>query len=345
MPLPLILGIAAGVTGAAGVGGSIYGGVKTKKAYDVMKITSEQHKANVAKFEEDNKKASKIMDKLGTQELEILKSFERFSDMLERIQNRPQFKEININGVVLPAYNPQELKKVSVGAGVLLGGLSGAALGTAGGIAAAGATTAVVMAFGTSSTGTAIATLSGVAATKATLAALGGGAIAVGGGGVALGTTMLGVSTLGVGLLVGGVIFGITGAKLSTKVDEARVQMLEAKKKIDAICEHLKYLSYAAKDYIETLDGINDIYKRHLYSLIHMVSDLEKTDWLTYSDEEKKLVENTGLLVGLLYSMCKVQLVIKADTPNGINKVNMLDIRKAKNEATVVLHDCHINAE
>lgn len=56
----------------------------------------------------------------------------------------------------------------------MVGGLGGALLGTAGGFAASGATTAAVMALGTASTGTAISTLSGAAATNATLAALGG---------------------------------------------------------------------------------------------------------------------------------------------------------------------------
>lgn len=46
--------------------------------------------------------------------------------------------------------------------------------------------------FGTASTGTAIATLSGAAATNATLAALGGGALYAGGGGMAAGSTLLG---------------------------------------------------------------------------------------------------------------------------------------------------------
>ena len=106
--------------------------------------------------------------------MEILSSFEKFSDMIEKIQNRPDFKECQIGDVSLPQYNAEELKQVSIGAGVLLGGLGGAAVGTAGGFAAAGATTAAVMALGTASTGTAIASLTGVAATNATLAALGG---------------------------------------------------------------------------------------------------------------------------------------------------------------------------
>ena len=112
------------------------------------------------------------MDRLGKLELEILQSFQKFSDIFERIQNKPEFRAFKHGDVTIPTYSPEDLKKVSVGAGVLLGGLSGAALGTAGGFAAAGATTAAVMALGTASTGTAIASLSGAAATNATLAAL-----------------------------------------------------------------------------------------------------------------------------------------------------------------------------
>lgn len=69
---------------------------------------------------------------------------------------------------------------------------------TAGAVTAAG-TTAAVAAFGSASTGTAIASLSGAAATKATLAWLGGGALVAGGGGVAMGVIVLtaGAGTVG----------------------------------------------------------------------------------------------------------------------------------------------------
>ena len=66
----------------------------------------------------------------------------------------------------------------------------GAGSSIAGG-AAVLTTMALVSAFGTASTGTAIATLSGAAATNATLAALGGGAISAGGGGMAVGAMVL----------------------------------------------------------------------------------------------------------------------------------------------------------
>lgn len=173
MPLPLLLGGAAAIAGAVGIGSAVHGGVKMKEANDTMKLAENKHKEAIARFEAQNKKTTTDMDRLGKMELEILDSFQRFSNIFEQIHNRPEFKSYNKEDVSIPAYNAEELKQVSVGAGVLLGGLGGAAVGTAGGFAAAGATTAAVMALGTASTGTAIASLSGVAATNATLAALG----------------------------------------------------------------------------------------------------------------------------------------------------------------------------
>ena len=57
---------------------------------------------------------------------------------------------------------------------------------------AGAATTSLVAAFGTCSTGAAISSLSGAAATNATLACLGGGAVSAGGGGMAVGAAVLG---------------------------------------------------------------------------------------------------------------------------------------------------------
>jgi len=68
-----------------------------------------------------------------------------------------------------------------------IAGATGSALGA---LAGAG-TLAAISAWGTASTGTAIASLSGAAATNASLAFLGGGSIAAGGGGVALGSAIL----------------------------------------------------------------------------------------------------------------------------------------------------------
>ncbi|WP_207346048.1 hypothetical protein [Arthrobacter sp. E3] len=77
----------------------------------------------------------------------------------------------------------------------------------------------VATTFGTASTGTAISTLSGAAATNATLAWLGGGALAAGGGGTAAGTALL--------AMAGPIGWTIVGATLLTSI------VLFAKKKFE----------------------------------------------------------------------------------------------------------------
>lgn len=326
MPLPFILGAAAAIAGVTGVGNAIHGGVKMKKANDTMKLANERHKNNTAKFERENKITTAKMDDLGKTELEILDSFKKFSDIFERIQNKPEFKPYNKENVEIPVYNGEKLKQVAVGAGVLLGGLGGAAVGTAGGFAAAGATTAAVMTLGTASTGTAIASLSGAAAVNATLAALGGGSLAAGGGGMALGTAILGAATLGAGILVGGIIFNLTGNKLSDKAEEAFVQMQKAEIEIDKICNFFEKLNIAADSYKSALTRVNRIYKRYIEKLGDLVILSKKTDWNDFTSVEKEMTENTVLLVGLLYDMCKVNLVCKTESKTETNVVNEKEV-------------------
>lgn len=337
MPLPFILGAAAAIAAAGGVGSGIHGAKKMKDANDTIKSADSRHRANIKRFDETSEATNKAMDELGALELDILKSFQEFSDTIEKIQNRPQFKEYTKDGVKLPKYDKEALKSVSVGAGVLLGGLGGAAVGTAGGFAAAGATTSAVMALGTASTGTAIVSLSGAAATNATLAALGGGALAAGGGGIALGTTILGATTLGVGLLVGGVIFSVTGGKLSDKADEAWDQMKKAENTINSACEYLNNLKSASVKYKQTVTAVRDKYKEIFGSVSNAVHNLNKKDWNYFSEEEKIATQNAVLLVGLLYKMCQVSLVNKGTDQNEMNTVNKIGINESIENANNVM--------
>lgn len=304
-----------------------------KKANDLMKSANERHQKNISRMEDKNKRATAAMDSLGKLELEILQSFEAFSDLIEKIQNRPVFTQYTVGNVTIPQYNGETLREASIGANVLLGGVSGLAAGALGGFAASGATTAAVMAFGSASTGTVISSLSGAAATNATLAALGGGALSVGGGGIALGTIILGTTAIGAAILVGGVIFGITGSRLSKKADEAWNQMKNAESKINGICSYLADLEWHANEYIKALSMVNKIYNEHAYDLRKIIIYDQKSDWNEFSPAEKLITENAVLIVGLLYKMCKVNLVVKSTNKNGLNKINRDAINKSINEA------------
>lgn len=343
MSISILLLGASALAGAAGVGGIAKGGSQVLKANSTMKELQVQHQQNLARLEKRNKECVRDMDKLGRKELEILKSFQEFSTVFEKIKNRPEFAKIQKQGICLPQYDGEELKKASVGANTLLGGLGGAAAGTAGGFAASGAATAVVMALGTASTGVPIASLSGAAATNATLAALGGGSLAAGGGGMALGTTVLGAATLGVGLLIGGVIFGITGGKISSDAKKAQKEIEKETQQTEEICNYLLDLQGTANRYGRKLDEVGRMYHEHMEKLKWMVVMQGRADWDWYTEPEKQLVNNTALLVKLLYDMCKVELVQKSEEEDAMNTINTTGLKEQYQKVEQVTESLNAN--
>ncbi len=338
MPLPIILGGIAAVAGATGVGSIAHGGRKMKKANDTMKKAKEKQESAVQLYNDKRDQIFSLMDGIGKQELEIMSSFKHFSDIIEKIQGRPEFRNYRNEKICLPEYTAEKIKEISTGASVLLGGLGGAAAGTAGGFAAAGAATAAVTVLGTASTGTAIASLSGAAATNATLAALGGGALAAGGGGMALGSVVLGGATLGVGLLVGGVIFGISGTKLSDKAEVAYEQAERTEQEVRKIIVYFDELNVTANLFQSALSELEEQYRKRLDVLDYIVNFSGKVEWSEFNYKEKQITGNTVLLVGMLHKMCKTKLVLKTASRSGINKVNSWEVKKVVGEANQILN-------
>jgi|GEM_PF-1265001 len=142
-------------------------------------------------------------------------------------------------------------------ASALAGGAGGAFAGAAVGGVGAYATFMAAVSFGTASTGTAIAGLSGVAATNAALALLGGGTLAAGGAGVAGGAAILAgvVAAPALLLAVGGLAWMVKRNRkqhqeLATKLDEADAEMAATQGGFDALVDILpratKTLDYIA---------------------------------------------------------------------------------------------------
>lgn len=279
MPLPLILGIAAAVAGTTGVGLGIHGGVKMKQANDKLKEAQKRNDSNNARLERMNQSACRAMDVLGENEMKVLSEFQQFSDLFERIKNRPEFADIKIGNVKIPKFEGEEIKKASVGASVLIGGLGGAALGTAGGFAASG-----------------------------------------------------------VGLLVGGVIFSCTGSKLSSKADKAWEQMISNEQKINKICNYLFDLQRTAERYNATLLRMRSLYMKQLDKMRNIIESYNEkhVNWQNLSSEEQLVIENMVLIVGVLYNMCKVQLVQKSNSSEQ-NVINKTEINKAEKDANDVM--------
>lgn len=120
MPIPFILGAAAVVAAATGIGAGVYGASKIKEAKDTMESAQNRHERNVYRYEKTQEACTAEMDRLDTLEKEITNSFKCFSDLIARIHNRPKFEEIDFGDRSLPRYDPQHLREVSLGAGELL---------------------------------------------------------------------------------------------------------------------------------------------------------------------------------------------------------------------------------
>lgn len=293
----------------------------------------ERHERNVRRLENQFRQTARIMDDLGHKELRAFKSFNRFSDAISKIQERPRFQSIRIQGRPFQIQQPEELKDIALGAERLLAGIGSAALGTAGAFAASGVTTAAITAFGTASTGTAISSLSGAAATNATLAILGGGTIASGGGGVALGAAILGASTLGASILIGGMIWGITNFKRLEKVNRAYDEMLKAEQEINKSCQFLKDLQVTGERFRRAFVKVQVQYDTYCDKVFRLVMIKRKRNWQEFTDEEKLIVENATLLATLLYAMCKVKLVLKTSSIYGMNRVNQTEVTRTINSS------------
>lgn len=185
------------------------------------------------------------------------------------------------------------------------------------GVAAFGPTVAMAVAttFGTASTGTAISALSGVAATNAALAWLGGGALAAGGGGMAAGQAFLALAGP-VGWAIGGTALVGAGLLLNSK-----------NKKIAEEAESKTYEVYRDRATFEkmivngtkVLNLTAEVAKDTESLLLKMVN-IPINDYNSFSDPEKEdfqsLVYNTEALSKLInIKIDDTELILEAIKP------------------------------
>ena len=150
----------------------------------------------------------------------------RFVVFIESIGRKASESEKRIlEGMDFSVQQLKEYKAAAIGAeNYFKAGAKSAGAAAAGYGGAIGVATSI----GAASTGTAISSLSGAAATNAMLAWFGGGAIAAGGGGMAVGAVVLGGITILPALAIGGFFAGREGEKAMTKAKEHEAKVNKA---------------------------------------------------------------------------------------------------------------------
>lgn len=309
--LPAVLLTLSGISGAGGLALSVKSMLDSLKASATTRVIQEQNEKNVLRFQACSESLNQSLEDLGKQRYVIEKNFSVFVKAFEQIHNRPEISASE--NTDLPEFDFEEIKNVSIVSETILGSTLGAFWGSAMAAASTSGTTAAIMALGTASTGTKIADLHGIAATRAALAAIGGGAKAVGGGGIALGTLVLNVASIGVAVLVEGIAMAFVGSFAKKQVDKAKEQLDNNTKILtDAIDMQLTIACSVEKIKRVSTTICNGIYKDLVMKLKALVE--VKNDWNTYSDDEKMLVENSIIAVQILHYLNNTPLYVVTET-------------------------------
>jgi hypothetical protein len=288
---------------AVGVGSALLGiGKGIKAASDNADAGSINRKANSILDEEKERlencrsECGKSLESLGRKKLFILdKSICQFTDAFGKLQNINLEDSQGLDEIGkfrLDQKSFDELREMSSFAASLLGGVAG---GTIGGALTAFGAYSAAMTFASASTGTAIATLSGVAATNATLAFFGGGSIAVGGLGIAGGTMVLGGLVAGPALA----IMGFTlAAKAKENLNNAYSNLAEARKIAEelktasTLCDAIRRRSYMFERLLIRLDAM---FTPLVYRMDAIIAE-KGMDYHTFSLDEKHVMAKASSL-------------------------------------------------
>ena len=284
MPIPILLGlgVVAGVTGVAKAVGAKQKNDEAKDVNEKAKHIYDNAKSNANKARQA---ANEAVKNLGQLRIDTLQNeISQFMNSFNQIHHLEASFSKDFGGQL--KWNKEEYLKMKELETLSFSMASGAFKGSAAGAVTAFGAYGGAMTFGAASTGTAIASLSGAAATNATLAFLGGGSLAAGGLGVAGGTMVLGGLVAGPALAV----LGFTlSAKASANLDNARSNLAKAREIAESLatvrdtCYHIRDV---AQEYAKTLRKLRPLLASLTEELQQVIRDYG-TDYRAYSTNAK----------------------------------------------------------
>ena len=289
--IPIILGVAAVGTGGWGICKGAKAVSDNSKANDVNDQARRLYNDIQDRLKKAREKSKKALEALGNKKIHVCEVpvgrfvalFEKVknielsgSEGLDELANLKQGKENLVSG-----FKELNLMAISFAQGTLGGAVAGGAVAF-GAYSAAGA-------FAAASTGTAIAGLSGAAATNATLAFFGGGALAAGGLGMAGGMAVLGGVVAGPALAIMGAVMG---AKASANLDNAYsnlAKVKEAEAEIGLMVTACNGITHRADLFTQVLIRLEALMFPQLDMFENIIAS-EGCDFKKYKDASKKHV-------------------------------------------------------
>ncbi|WP_310633716.1 hypothetical protein [Paraburkholderia sp.] len=230
--VPVILGAFAAGTALYGAYKGVSGAIDHNNASDINDdAKSIVDRAN-ARVNTQRQSTNAVLEDYGSRKLRAFNGvIAEFIETFGKLKNVETLRSPELEKLNLGDFSTVTLEGLKNDYALLKSSGLGLGSGIGGGAAVAFGAYNGTMLLATASTGTAISTLSGAAATNATLAWLGGGSIAAGGGGMALGTMILGAVAVGPALAILGHIVGNKGEEA---LNNARSNLQQAKTFRDA---------------------------------------------------------------------------------------------------------------
>ena len=254
--IPVILGLLAIGSATYGAATGVGGVANMKKAEGKAQRARKRHEDAVKSLESRWDEVNQQAKEYGEFQLSVIQetvgAFVLFIEATGR-QAAMSDKEF-LEGLEISVQQVEKYKTAAIHAErYFKGGVSAVAASAAG----YGGAMTLATTVGVASTGTAISTLSGAAATNAMLAWFGGGSLAAGGGGMALGSMVLGGITLGPAIAIGGFVLGSEGEKALTKARKYKAEVKAAIAKIEAAQAFADQVERRITELWEILDTLN----------------------------------------------------------------------------------------
>lgn len=286
MPVPLILGGIALAAAGAGVKKGLDARNKNKEAEEIVENAKDRFNKAKEKLEYEGAVLNQNLEDFA--EFKLLVFTTQIKNLVELLKQCKDRAGSNLNHENINL-TPEEIKQLENTVSNSLEITSGLVTGLqSGALTAFGAYGSVGM-LASASTGTAISTLSGAAATNATLAWLGGGSLAAGGGGMALGTAVLGG-------IAAGPFIAVAGFMMDSKAEENLTEAYEYESKIDIDIEKMEL----------SLEGFKATNNR-INELKNIIDDIViRFDNVFDSIENVGFIEKIKRLFGIS-KICKLQ--------------------------------------
>lgn len=328
MPLPLIIAGAVGA-GLYGAAKSVGAAIDSSNAEDINRSAHRVVREIDGLLDKARTITNEQLEELGKKKYgAVTVNLKKFVEQYSQLKNVELLQRGDIDRLVVGDFDDQAMQEIRNDISMLESSALGLGAGAAAGAMTAFGAYSGTMLLASASTGTAISALSGVAATNATLAWLGGGSLAAGGMGMAGGMMVLGGVVAGPALAIfGSILSNSASEKLShakANYENAETHASLCKSTITKL-EGIGAVSCLASD---TLSKCRTACRRATIALSKVIEQ-SGTDYSRFSEDEKNTVFKAVKTAQLVKALVDTAILDEDGNLLGDSEANLRKVREA----------------